>query len=296
MTSGTSPFANVTIGHATNHEASTGCSVIVFDRSVACVADVRGGAPGTRETDLLAPGRLVQRVDAIVLTGGSAFGLAVADGVMTELRARGSGFQTPFATVPIVPAAVIFDLGVGQPVPPTPEMGAEAVRSAVPIDRAEWGAIGAGRGATTDKMTGEPKAGGIGPETVAVAGGSVTAIAVTNPAGVIRLDQDSGAIQRRLLERFPTPTPGENTTLVTVFTDLPVSRDGLHRMAVAAHDGMARAIVPCHTISDGDIVFAAALNESADAPPLSPAVSIATEMAVEAAIRHAVELARVNVL
>ncbi|MEZ4495801.1 MAG: P1 family peptidase [Thermomicrobiales bacterium] len=83
---------------------------------------------------------------------------------------------------------------------------------------------------------------------------------------------------------------------MTVFTDLPISRDGLHRMAVSAHDGMARAIVPCHTISDGDIVFAAALNESADAPPLLPAVSIATEMAVEAAIRHAVELARVNVL
>ncbi len=288
-------IATATIGHATNESAITGCSVIVFDRSVACVADVRGGAPGTRETDLLAPGRLVQRVDAIVLTGGSAFGLGVVDGVMAELKERGRGFQTPFGSVPIVPAAVIFDLGVGEPIPPTPEMGRLAVQSAVALEEAEWGAVGAGRGATTDKLTGTPLPGGIGYANVPLGDGSVSAIAVTNPAGVVRLDQDAGAIQRSLLEQHAPSNPGENTTLVVVLTDLPLDRDSLHRLAVSAHDGMARAIVPCHTISDGDIVFAVALNESPGAPLASHALSIATEIAVESSIRHAVELARVHV-
>jgi L-aminopeptidase/D-esterase-like protein len=295
MTQRSSEPASVSVGHATNEDALTGCTVVLFDRPVACVADVRGGAPGTRETDLLGPGKLVQRVDAIVLTGGSAFGLGVADGVMRELQARGRGFPTPFGPVPIVPAAVIFDLGIGDPVAPTPEMGRDALRSSVPVEEATWGAVGAGRGATTDKLTGSPQPGGVGFARVPVTGGTVMAIAVTNAAGVVRLDQDASGIQARLMAALAPSNPGENTTLVVVMTDLPLDRDSLHRLAIAAHDGMTRAIVPCHTISDGDVVFAVALNEVPGSPPVSPALSIATEIAVEASIRHAVTTARMNV-
>jgi L-aminopeptidase/D-esterase-like protein len=295
MTSRFEAPADARIGHATNYEAVTGCSVILFDQAVACVADVRGGAPGTRETDLLAPGKLVQRVDAIVLTGGSAFGLRVADGVMAELKERGRGFETPFGSVPIVPAAVIFDLGVGAPIAPTAEMGRAAMRSAVPLDRADWGAIGAGRGATTDKLTGIPLPGGIGYARIDVPGGSVSAVSVTNAVGIVRLDQEASAIQRQLLAAIAPSNPGENTTLVVVMTDLPLDRDALYRLAISAHDGMTRAIVPCHTVSDGDVVFAVALNEVPGSPPISPALSIAAEIAVESSIRNAVIAARVNV-
>ena len=287
--------AVVTIGHATNHDARTGCSVIVFDQPVACVADVRGGAPGTRETDLLAAGRLVQRVDAILLTGGSAFGLAAADGVMAELAEGGRGFPTPFATVPIVPAAVIFDLGVGRPIAPDAAMGREAVRAAKPIADAQWGAIGAGCGATTDKFTGSPLPGGIGHATIQIEGHTLSAVAVVNAAGVVRLDRDATELQNELLQTSAPTNPGENTTLVAVITDLPIDRDALNRIAISAHDGMARAIVPCHTISDGDVVFAATLNETPGASFVSHRVSIATEIVVERSIRSAIRAARVNV-
>lgn len=287
--------ASASIGHATNHEARTGCSVIVFDRPVACVADVRGGAPGTRETDLLAPGRLVQRVDAILLTGGSAFGLAAADGVMSALAEQKRGFPTRFATVPIVPAAVIYDLGVGLPIAPTLVMGRDATISARSFDLAEWGSVGAGCGASTDKITGSPLAGGVGFAGISVEGGTISAVSVVNAAGAVRLDRDAFQLQREILDSIAPTTPGENTTLVVVMTDLPIDRDALHRIAIAAHDGMTRAIVPCHTSSDGDIAFAVALNETPGASAVSPRVSLATEIVVEMSIRHAVEQARVNV-
>ncbi len=283
------------IGHATNFEARTGCSVIVFDRAVACVADVRGGAPGTRETDLLAPGRLVQRVDAILLSGGSAFGLGAADGVMSALAEQQRGFRTAHGSVPIVPAAIIYDLGVGQPIHPTPDMGRDATQSASSFTEAKWGAVGAGCGATTDKITGNPLAGGIGFAEISVDDGAITVISVVNAVGVVRFDRDPITLQRELLATPTNSTAGENTTLVVVMTDLPIDRDSLYRIAVSAHDGMARAIVPCHTSADGDIVFAAALNETPGAATISPVVSIATEIAVETSIRHAVQSARVNV-
>ena len=122
MTTPDSPI-DVTIGHATDDDAQTGCTVLLFSVPALCAVDVRGGAPGTRETDVLQPGNLVQRADAILLTGGSAFGLAAADGVMSYLREQGRGFPTSAGPVPIVPAAEIFDLGVGNPVAPTMEMG-----------------------------------------------------------------------------------------------------------------------------------------------------------------------------
>jgi L-aminopeptidase/D-esterase-like protein len=284
--------AGVTIGHSTDDPNQTGCSVILFDRSVPCVVDVRGGAPGTRETDLLQPGRLVQQVDAIVLSGGSAFGLATADGVMRYLREQRRGFPTAAGPVPIVPAAVLYDLAVGNPVPPTQEMGYVACVEAVPIERAHWGAVGAGRGATTDKITGVPLPGGIGYGTVAFAKGNITAIAAVNALGVAVGKGDHQEWQRRFLDHPVKAPVGENTTLVVVLVDAAIDHDGLRQIAVSAHDGMARAINPCHTPFDGDLVFVAALRDTHGARVHDATSCVATEMAVESAIRHAITTAR----
>src|SRR4051794_17662028 len=175
----------VSVGHATDDANQTGCTVILFSRPALCAIDVRGGAPGTRETDLLAPGSLVQRVDAILLTGGSAFGLSAADGVMSYLRDQGRGFPTSAGPVPIVPAAVIFDLGIGNPVAPDASMGYAACERAMTVDEADWGSVGAGRGAAVANITGNPIPGGIGWSRLPFAGGSVTAIAVVNALGIV---------------------------------------------------------------------------------------------------------------
>ncbi|MGH2548146.1 MAG: P1 family peptidase, partial [Thermomicrobiales bacterium] len=263
---------SVTIGHATDEINRTGCTVIRFSEPAPCVVDVRGGAPGTRETDLLAPGKRVQRVDALVLSGGSAFGLATADGVMRRLKEEGRGFPTVAGPVPIVPTAVIYDLAIGNPVPPAPEMGYEAATSLDSIRDADWGAIGAGTGATFDKLVGNPQRGGIGSATIAYEGGSITAIAVVNAVGAIGADFTS--VERRerqqaLLHPSTHARTGENTTLVVVLVDGNVDHDGLHQVAVSAHDGMARAIVPCHTPFDGDLVFAATLRPDTSHTPIS---------------------------
>src|SRR5437870_5476304 len=159
-------------GHWTDHNALTGCTVVLFDRLAPAVVDVRGGAPGTRETDLLAPGRLVRSVDAILLAGGSAFGLAAADGVMRYLREQDRGVSTPAGPVPIVPAAVIFDLAVGLPIAPNADAGYQACLSARPIGDLPRGRIGAGVGATTGKLLGgSAQRGGLGVSTVRWEGG-----------------------------------------------------------------------------------------------------------------------------
>jgi L-aminopeptidase/D-esterase-like protein len=144
--------ASFSVGHWSDAADQTGCTVVLFDRLVPAVVDVRGGAPGTRETDLLAADRLVGQVDAILLTGGSAHGLAAADGVMEFLRERRRGYQTQSGPVPIVSAAVIFDLAVGMPVWPTSQDGYAACVSAQPLSSSETGSIGAGMGATTSKL------------------------------------------------------------------------------------------------------------------------------------------------
>ncbi|CAN5493642.1 P1 family peptidase [soil metagenome] len=281
---------SVTIGHATDQINRTGCTVIRFSEPARCVVDVRGGAPGTRETDLLAPGKRVQRVDALVLSGGSAFGLATADGVMRRLKEEGRGFPTIAGPVPIVPAAVIYDLAVGNPIPPTPEMGYEAASSVLSIHDADWGPIGAGTGATIDKLGGNPRQGGIGSATIAFEGGSITAIAVVNAVGAIGADlspDERRERQRAILHPSTGAKSGENTTLVVVLVDGAVDHDGLHQIAVSAHDGMTRAIVPCHTPFDGDLVFAATLRPDTVHTPISIQSCVAVEIAVEQAIVNA---------
>ncbi len=264
------------MGHATDREAVTGCTVLLATRGAVAGVDVRGAAPATRETDLLRPGMLVERVHAILLTGGSAFGLAAADGVMRYLEERGIGFDAGVARVPIVPAAALFDLGVGRAdVRPTAEMGYRACQVAAdgPV---EEGTVGAGTGATVGHLLGPDGAmrGGIGTAALRLPGDVVVgALVAVNAFGDIR-DEATGAI----LAGTRTPT-GEfvdtaraflegkgqlgfarftstNTTLAVVATNAGLTKSEATRLAQLAQDGFARVISPAHTMVDGDIVFA----------------------------------------
>lgn len=285
--------ASFSVGHWTDPTARTGCTVILFDRLVPAVVDVRGGAPGTRETDLLAGDRLVGQADAILLTGGSAFGLAAADGVMRFLRERGRGFPTSAGPVPIVPSAVIFDLAVGQPVWPTADAGFAACQVAAPVTASGTGAIGAGAGATCRKLWSAkpPRPGGFGWATVEVANSvALHAMAVVNAVGDIR-DEEWVDERSSLLTASPSAALDERsaTTLVSVVVDGECDHRTLRRLAISAHDAMARVIVPCHTLFDGDVVFAAQTGRSIEfAPHDALQLSVATELAVEEAITIAV--------
>jgi len=273
-------------GHWTNARGRTGCTVLVFDTPALSAVEVRGAAPGSRELECLAPGRLVQRANAIVLTGGSAFGLAAADGVMRELAARGFGFQAAAGPVPIVPAAVIYDLSNGEPAAPTAEDGRLALLAARPLPETAQGAVGAGTGATWNKITGRPHPGGIGIAQERCGEFVVTAVVVLNAmGGVTGLADDP----RRSVLAAPQSSPGasEATTLIAVVTDHPCEHATLSRLCVAAHDGLARIVVPAHTIFDGDIAFASTLNEGLPTDAERLRLGIATELAVEAAILRA---------
>lgn len=281
-------------GHWTNREAKTGCTVLLFDRPVEMVADVRGGAPGTRETALSGPGDLVQAIDGLLMTGGSAFGLEAAGGVMRYLQERGRGFPTRAGTVPIVPAAVIYDLSVGQPVWPTANDGFAACESAIALEGLPRGEIGAGTGATTRKAFPSVPAqrGGLGVATIALnRADSVTAVVVVNSLGEVASDALQPDRRFDLFERDTAMEPvfgRESTTLAAVLVDAAVDRRTLHRCAVAAHDAFARMIRPCHTIYDGDVVFAVGLETGQISPAGILAYSSAVEIAVERAIIDAV--------
>ncbi len=280
---------SVRIGHWTDHDNRTGCTVIVFPDSLLTTVDSRGGAPGTRETDVLGPANLVRRADAILLTGGSAFGLAAADGVMQSLRERGRGFQTAAGPVPIVPAAVLFDLGNGEPVWPDASAGRRAVDSAIPIAKAERGRVGAGTGATVAKIVGEPKPGGLGIATIAVGAGSVTAIVAVNAIGVVAGADPRPALLAVTASDLPSVGVNENTTIGAIIIDAEADPVSLARCAIAAHDGLARMIVPSHTIFDGDTLFVSTLREGSPDPMTIARLAMATELAVERAIRDAVD-------
>lgn len=277
----------VSIGHTTHLPPRTGCTVIAFDAPALTAAEVRGAAPGTRELDLLATGATVQRADAILLTGGSAFGLRAAEGVMTALANLGRGVQTPAFPVPIVPAAVIFDLATVQPEIPTVDDGALAFRTAAPLSQVETGQVGVGTGATWGKILGPEGThpGGFAVGQVEVLGGTVTAAVVVNALGVVAPAQDP---RPSLLQALSGPPPfRQNTTLMAVITDVACGHDALTRMCVAAHDALARTVWPAHTIADGDVAFASTLQEGTTDPTSVLPLTIATELAVEAAIRGA---------
>ncbi|HET9691278.1 MAG TPA: P1 family peptidase [Acidimicrobiales bacterium] len=276
----------VRIGHWSDPVGRTGVTAVVLPPGSTASGEVRGGAPGTREWALLDPHATVDRVDAVVLSGGSAFGLAACDGVVTHLAAEGRGWPTSAGPVPIVVGMVIFDLLVGDPAArPTAAAGAMAAGAAVEGWPAT-GAVGAGTGATVAKWRGEPPTpAGLGAASLVDAGVTVACLVACNALGAIRdpVAGDPG---------MPPDGPeaaiagaGENTTVGVVLTDAAISKLDCALLARAAHDGLARAVEPVHTAFDGDAFVAAATGTlSADVNRLR----IVTTRVVEAAVRAAV--------
>jgi L-aminopeptidase/D-esterase-like protein len=282
--------ATYTIGHWTDREAITGCTAIIFDRLVPAAFEARGGAPGTRETDLLRPSASVRSVDAILLSGGSAMGLSAADGVVRFLQEQQRGFPTVAGPVPIVPAAIIFDLAVGAPISPRPDDGYAACLAAVEPASVERGQVGAGVGARigTIHPGQEPSRGGFGVASVRCAAGTVAAYLVVNAAGEVITPDTFADLRTSLLNIRVAGESRESTTLGVVVTDAPVDHRTLERMTIAAHDGMARMIRPCHTAVDGDAIFACGLQRGTCDVMATMALSLAAEIAVERAILDAV--------
>ncbi len=246
------------VGHWTDTNRSTGCTVILApDDGAAAGVDVRGSAPGTRETDLLRPTALVERINAICLAGGSAFGLATADGVMRRLAERGIGFATGVRPVPIVPAAILFDLGTGDPLAyPDADAGYAATRAAEANDGPLEGRIGAGTGATVAKMAGpeEARPGGIGSAARRLGDGSTVGALVANNA-IGNVHARDGTPLAVASDAADVPRFG-NTVLVVIGTDASLDRAQCRRLAELGHDALAIGIRPSHTPFDGDVVFA----------------------------------------
>ena len=284
-------MAGIRVGHWTDPEGLTGCSVVLCPPGTIGSGEVRGGAPGTRETDLLRAGMLVQEVHAVLLTGGSAFGLAAADGVVRYLEERGIGFDAGVARVPIVPAAVLFDLGVGDArARPGPDQGYTAcVAASVDVDQ---GNVGAGTGATVAKVNGPEGAvkGGLGTSSRRDGDLVVSALVAVNAYGEVLDEQGEVLAGSRLQaaeEGRPPPT-GTNTTIGVVATNAKLSKERAHLMALAAHEGIAEAVRPAHTIFDGDTVFSLATGET-EAPQsvLEDLVARTMAVAIRSAVRHA---------
>lgn len=300
----------IRVGHFTDRRNATGCTVILCETATAAAVDTRGGAPGTRETDVLGLANLVRKCHAIVLTGGSAFGLAAADGVMRWLGERQAGFPTAHRPVPIVSAAVLYDLGLGNAMAaPTSDDGYRAAARAKGGAVAE-GSVGAGTGATVAKLLGADTAlkGGLGTASLVGPNGIVVgALVATNAVGSLS-DPETGkpvagprgakgkfvplpeALARRT-EAFEL-TPGENTTLICVATNAALEPHQLQRVCTHAHDGFARVVVPAHTTGDGDIAFAVSMGALAVKPYDALTVGALAARAVEIALLRSVTMAK----
>jgi L-aminopeptidase/D-esterase-like protein len=287
----------VRVGHWHDAVARTGCTVILLPAEGAVTSGlVLGPAPGSRETALLAPEKSVEIAHAIVLSGGSAFGLAASDGVMRWLEAQGVGFPTPGGRVPIVPAAVLYDLMSGDgSVRPTAENGwsAAAAASSAPVTQ---GAVGAGTGAMVGKIAGFEGAqrSGLGSACMHVRGARVAALAISNAVGDV-IDPATGTMvagcgfggdPEAVLAIF-APPPGANTTLVSVVTDAPITKAQAHALALSAHIGIARVTRPSHTVHDGDAAFVSstAAGPFIDLGALSVAVQEVVARAILAGVR-----------
>jgi L-aminopeptidase/D-esterase-like protein len=266
----------------------TGCTVVLCPPGTVGSGEVRGGAPGTRETDLLRPGMLVQEVHAVLLTGGSAFGLAAAEGVVRFLEERGVGFDAGVARVPIVPAAVLFDLAVGDPnARPGPDSGYAACEAA--SEHVEEGNVGAGTGATVGPTR---LKGGLGTASTTQDGITVGALVAVNAIGMV-LDEHGEPFLP--IEDEPEPFfPRTNTAIGVVATNAKLSKERTHLLALAGHDGIAAAVRPAHTIFDGDTVFSLATGTGGtDAPQrvLEDLVEQTMAEAIRSAMRHATSVA-----
>jgi L-aminopeptidase/D-esterase-like protein len=314
---GLTAIPGIKVGHHTLKERPTGCTVVLAESGAVASVDVRGGAPGSREMELLDPLASAERIHAVVLAGGSAFGLAAAEGVMRYLDERGIGVRFGGQTIPIVPSAIIFDLPVGDGrIRPTADCGYAAAKAAS-TDAVAEGNVGAGAGATVGKLAGRDRAmkGGTGSAEVHLRDGViVAAIVVVNAVGDI-VDPSSGRIvagvrtengkgladARTLLRTRPAlvqPKSGDdllaaNTTLGIVATNATLTKTQAARVARIAHDGFARAIVPVHTASDGDAIFALATGSVSgvvDADLVGWAAAEAIAQAIVRAARAAVSI------
>lgn len=273
----------IEVGHHTDLEARTGCTVVLMPEG-GCVASgtVMGSAPGSRESALLSPEKTNQSVHAVLLTGGSAFGLAAADGVVRWLEERGRGIDVGVARVPIVPTAVLFDLAVGAAgVRPTADDGyaAASSASAAPVQQ---GRVGAGTGATVGKIRGPELAvaSGIGSHLEIVAGVQIAALAVSNAVGNL-IDPDTGAMLAGVpgtlglgaAEGFAA-MPGANTTLVVVATNACLTKAEAQALSQSAHIGIARVTRPSHTVYDGDSTFVLSTGTGPTAPLAALSVGV----------------------
>ena len=305
----------VAVGHYTDPRAATGCTVVLCDSGAVGGVDVRGSAPGTRETDLLRPGSLVPQVDAVLLTGGSAFGLSAASGVVRYLEERGRGYRAGPFIVPIVSAAVLFDLGVGDAsVRPGPEEGYRACEAAASGDVAQ-GSVGAGTGATVGKALGVGRRvkGGVGTAGIDLGDGVVVgAVVAVNAVGGVH-DPDTGELVAGarsddggmvdVLDAMVTSSAqppsvkfAENTTIGIVATNVSLDREQANKLAAVAHDGMALAVRPAHTTHDGDTMFAlatGAADRDVDIDRLCAAAVVCTAHAIVNGVRKATGLAGV---
>ncbi len=298
----------IKVGHHTLTERPTGCTVVLAEAGVTAGVDVRGSAPATRETDLLSPVNLVQIAHAIVLSGGSAFGLDSASGVMRYLEERRIGFEFGPAHVPIVPAAAIFDLSVGDGrVRPGADCGYQAARAATDAPVAE-GSVGAGAGATLGKAGGMGRSmkGGVGSASITLPSGLiVAALVVVNAAGdvidpangqvvagVRTADGKSFADARKMLRAggpsgVITPAGRQNTTLGVVATNARLTKTEATRVSQMAHDGYARALAPAHTPGDGDVIFTLATGERVHDGDAAQVGALAADVIADAIVRAA---------
>lgn len=286
------------VGHAQNEEARTGCTVLFASDGFAAGVDVRGAAPGTRETDLLKPENMMQKINAIVLTGGSAFGLDACSGVMHALEEKNIGYDVGLTKVPIVCGAVLFDLGVGDAfIRPDAAMGRLALENAT--DAPAFGKVGAGCGATVGKMLpgSAPCRSGIGSASIKLpGGGTVAAMIAVNAAGDVYDPATGRCVACGSIGGQPMPISaafsamtaqqGTNTTIGVVATDVKLSKVELSRLATVAHDGFALAIRPVHTAADGDTLFAVSHGDFTCEPVILQAAAVEV---VARAILNAVE-------
>ena len=293
----------VEVGHFTDTRRPTGCSVVIAREGAVAGVDVRGAAPGTRETDLLHPSNLVDQVHAVLLAGGSAWGLDAAGGVMRWLEENGIGLPVRYGLVPIVPAAVLFDLPLGDArIRPDAEAGYAACVAASRAQPAQ-GNVGAGAGALVGKLFGIERAmkGGIGSASLTLEGVTVGALVACNALGDV-VDPATGLVlagarsadggtllnTRNAILAGDQPNPllaGTNTTLAVVATDAPLTKAQAHRLAQVAHDGLARAINPVHTMSDGDTVFALGTGRAGKTLGMMRLATLAAEVTARAVVR-----------
>jgi L-aminopeptidase/D-esterase-like protein len=300
-------IAGLKVGHFTDPRRPTGCTVVLCEAGATCGVDVRGAAPGTRETDLLRSENLVEQVHAVLLTGGSAFGLDAAGGVMRWLEERGVGLAVGPVRVPIVPAAVLFDLWIGDATVRPDAAAGRAACAAASADAPAQGSVGAGAGASVGKLFGIDRAmkGGIGTASITVGSVTVAALIAVNATGDV-IDPDGGTVlagtrgadgrprsAAQAIARGELPqraVAGMATTIGVIATDASLTKPQANKLATMAHDGLARSINPIHTMADGDTLFALATGASGAPGDLTVLGTLAAEVTARA-VRNAVRCA-----